>query len=203
MGFGMQKWIYSQRPRRAFTKFKRRSFETEEVFTTKDLNISGRIHKNPTKQDRKILLEKLNRNILRNKILSIIVIIVIISSVLILIIKLEPWTTKERTKEYLTIQLKEEHTRKTEVYQISLLYGQYNFKEGEYTLAKKDFQKALDIFPDDNLALEYLVKSYIKDCLENDKECEKTIHYLDKLIAKDPDNIEYNSFKIALENKLK
>jgi Tfp pilus assembly protein PilF len=148
-----------------------------------------------------LILERLRRTSLQKKLLNLLVAFAFIVLTIVIVINLEPWKSNEFSEQY-QIEQQEKHLRsKTEIFNMSLSYGIHHLNKGDLELAKREFHNALEVFPNNQKALEYLVKAYLQDCIANEINCEKTILYLDVLIEKEPDNIEYLSYKIRLENK--
>jgi cytochrome c-type biogenesis protein CcmH/NrfG len=201
MGLGMQKWIYTQRPRKPFSKLRKLSIVTDKRFAIDDLKVGGRTHKNPSKRDIKLVLERMGRTSLRNKLLNLLIAFAIILLTYVILIKYEPWKSTENTEQYLIQQQEKALQLKIENFNMSISYGKHYLNKGDFVLAKQEFHHALEVFPNNQETLEYLVKTYMQDCITNEVNCEKTLILLDKLIEKEPNNLEYLSYKISLENK--
>jgi tetratricopeptide (TPR) repeat protein len=116
---------------------------------------------------------------------------------------IEPWKAKSQNEQYLKNQRIKEMVEKTQTFDLSLSYGKNYLKKAEYDQAIKEFHFALEIFPENKEAAEYLVKAYVQDCKVNERNCKKAIEILDKLIGENPDNLEYQSYRISLEMKIK
>jgi hypothetical protein len=200
MGFGMQKWIYTQRPRKPFSKRRRVTGDTIEKYTANELKIAGRTHKSSTEKNRKIVLERIGRRSFNNKVVNICIAACIILLTILVLVELKPWAPTVNNEQYHIEQQKILDGEKKKSFNLSMAYGKNYLNKGDLVLAKQEFYNALEIFPDNTEALEYLIKSYVKDCIQNEVDCEKARLVLDKLIEKEPENIEYLSYRISLGN---
>ncbi len=203
MGFGMQNWIFRQRPRRAFSK-KRKSFgDTVPRKVAKDFYISGRTQKDPVygDQDKIYYLGRIRNRLFKDKIISLLISLILLSIGVALYIY-QPWKHFQISNEEFIAQQIKAIQEQREIFQMSVDYGNYYLASGEIASAINEFKHALKIFAENQEANEGLARAYLEDCLTNDKNCENASVLLDSLIAKYPYNSQYLSYKISLENKL-
>ncbi len=149
MGLGMQKWIYTQRPRRPFSKRKRAVGDTIEHHSIDELNIAGRTHQNIvyTEKEKQEVLQRIRRRSLNDKVISAILVISIISITVIVLINLRPWESTGITEQRILEEQREELTRKNEIFNLSMNYGDSYFKRGDFESAIEEYYHALEIFP--------------------------------------------------------
>ena len=203
MGFGMQNWIFKQRPRRAFSKIKKPSGDTVPRKVARDFQISGRTQKNPiyAEQDKKYYLRRIRNRLIKEKITSLLIALtILIIGVSISIY--QPWKKFQLTMDEFLVQQRDVKLEEKEIFEMSVDYGNYYLAGGEIASAINEFKHALKIFAENQEANEGLAKAYLQDCLTNDNNCENASILLDSLIAKYPYNSQYLSYKISLENKL-
>jgi len=201
MGFGMQKWIYTQRPRKPFSKQRRDAVDVHERYSVNETNISGRTRISPTDQDIKLVLDRIRKNSIKGKLINLLLAIAFIVLSVVILIKFEPWKSHKRSEHALMEEQKQALEEKIEIFNTFLAYGKYHLDKGETGMAIQEFHKCLDVFPDNMEALEYLTKTYMLNCVSMEIDCEEAMVYIDKLIEKDPDNMDYMSYRISIENK--
>lgn len=200
MGFGMQNWIFKQRPRRAFSKDRKPTGDTVPRLVTKEFNISGRTQKNLEQidQNKSYYLGRIRKRSIKEKIVSSLILVTIFLSVFLLY-KYQPWKRFEVSKEDVILAQQKAEQQKRAVFNMTLSYGNRKLVDGEIESAIKEFEHALKIFPNSLEAKVSLAKSYVLDCETNQNNCEKAKKLLDALIEKYPENYEYISYRFALE----
>ena len=89
MGFGMQDWIFKQRPRKPFSKVRKPSVDTIHRDSWNDLNIEGRTSKNieVARKSKQELLQKIHSRWIRGKIVNILILTSIFSIIILLLIR--------------------------------------------------------------------------------------------------------------------
>lgn len=200
MGFGMQKWIYSRRARKPFTRRSLETGDTVEKYTVGDLNIKGRTHRTHlSPEERKETLRRISRRSLNNKILNIIISVSLITITVVVLVNIKPWKANGFSEQYILDENRKELVEKSEVFELSMEYGKSYLKRNAYESAIKEFRHALKVFPEDKEALDYLVKAYVKDCISNDNNCDTAKKILSDLIRKYPENFDYMSYRISIE----
>jgi tetratricopeptide (TPR) repeat protein len=199
MGFGMQNWIFRQRPRKPFSKERKPMGDTINFDKWDDLNIEGRTNRNPELAEKDIEehLQEISNRRIKGKIYSGIILLFILS-LIIVFIKFKPWEKYKDKGQYFTEEHKKFEEENKQAFQLSLNFGEEHFAKGEFELAEKEFITALKIFPENLEASVGLAKSYLQDCLAYQKNCEKAKSEIDKLIEKYPENPEYISYSISL-----
>ncbi|MCK9451163.1 MAG: tetratricopeptide repeat protein [Bacteroidales bacterium] len=200
MGFGLQNWIFRQRPRPAFSKDRKPTGDTIPRLDTKEFSIAGRTQKNPEQieQNKRYYLDSIRKRSIKEKIVSSIILITILLSVFLLY-KHQPWKKYEVSNEDLILAQQRAEQQKKAVFEMTLSYGNRKLLGGEIESAIKEFEHALKIFPNSMEASEGVAKSYLLDCETNQNNCEKAKKLLDALIEKYPENYEYISYRFALE----
>lgn len=200
MGFGMQNWIFRQRPRRAFSKDRKPIADTVSRLATKEFSIPGRTQKSHEQinQNKKYYLDRIQKRSIKNRIVSFIILAIIFISILVLY-KYQPWKRFEVSKEDVLIAQQEAQTQKKTVFDMALSYGNRKLIDGEIESAIKEFKHALKIFPSNPEARLGLAKSYLLDCKTNQNNCDKAKLILDNLIKEYPENYEYISYRFSLK----
>lgn len=180
MGFGMQNWIFRQRPRRAFSKDRKPTGDTIPRLVTKEFNISGRAQKNPEQieQNKRYYLGRIRKRSIKDKIVSALILAAIFLSVFLLY-KFQPWKRFEVSKEDLILAQQNAEQRKKAAFDMTLSYGNRKLVDGEIESAIKEFEHALKIFPNSLEATVGLAKSYLMDCETNQNNCEKAVGCFD------------------------
>jgi len=201
MGFGMQKWIYNQRPRKLFGKRENKGgFDSiDSLFSSKDLNIEGRTIQK--KESREELLKLVREKALKSKVLNTIIVVCLIVIMALLLYIFKPWSL-QNSSNYIGQEERKFVEEKIEAFNISMEYGKYNLSKKAYSLAINDFNNALSLFPENSEALIFLTKSYLNDCLTNNNNCENAILKVEELLIRFPENAEFLSYKISIEEKI-
>jgi len=203
MGFGMQKWIYTRRPRKPFSKRYLSTTNSIDTNSSKDLNTSGRTTKNYiNSQDD--LHEKLKIDLKQSKrrntiYLFMALTLVILVSILVFYVK--PWNNVKKEELFLNDKKKNSDSNNKRLFDMSMSYGINYYKKGDYPSAIQEFYQAIEYYPENEMAMGFLIRSYVQDCLLNDRNCDKAKKLLDKEIIDNPDRIDYQSYMIRLNNK--
>ena len=201
MGFGMQNWIFRQRPRKAFSK-ERKSSGGEVNYTGSDeMDIEGRTRKNAELAEKEKLeyLQKISKRNFKEKIFAAIIFLSVVSGI-VLLIWLKPWHKIKYSDQYWMEDQVKINEEIRERFKLFMEYGDYFLENNEFERAGKEYGNALKLFPDDSAANVGFAKSYMQDCLLNHRNCDKAKSAIHKLIEKYPDNPEYISYGIGLEN---
>jgi len=180
MGFGMQNWIFRQRPRRAFSKDSKPTGDTVPRFVTKEFNISGRAQKNPEQieQNKRYYLGRIQKRSIKDKIVSALILAAIFLAISMLY-KYQPWKRFEVSKEAVILAQQNAEQRKKAAFDMTLSYGNRKLVDSEIESAIKEFEHALKIFPNSLEAKVGLAKSYLMDCETNQNNCEKAVGCFD------------------------
>lgn len=204
MGLGMQKWIYNQRIRKPFSSRNRKSVDTIDSYEVSDLNIKGRTSKRSLSEDeREKLYDRIRSRSLNAKILNTIIALVVIVTTVLLVTYYEPWNTAGYSESQIAAENNKVRIEKQQIYELAMSYGTYQLKRNDYPAAISEFNSALEAMPDDKEARSQLLTAYIQDCINNNNNCKNAEELLDSMIKDEPDNLDYQSYKIELENMTK
>lgn len=201
MGFGMQNWIFKQRPRRPFSKDRKPSGDTINNTEWGDLHIGGLASHNIELAEREKIefMQRIANRRKKEKIFTGIFLFFIISLLLILMFK-KPLQKITSSGQNLAEEQKQLDQDIQAQFILSMNYGIYYFENGEFDLAINEFSHALQFYPDNLDATVGLAKSYLQDCLLNRQNCKNAEASIIKLIEKYPENSEYLSYSISLES---
>ncbi len=201
MGLGMQRWIYTQMPRRPFSKKRRQVGDTNYRYSVDGPNISGRTHTDrSSNKDRQEILHRISRRAVNNKITSVIIIISIFIITTVILINYKPWITSLNAEHTIHEKQQKELAEKTHAYEFAMSYGKHFLKSGDYELAIVEFHNANRVFPDNKEAMDLLVMAYVQNCIANGNNCEKAETILDMALKKHPEDYNYLSYEISLMN---
>jgi|GEM_PF-2383060 len=199
MGFGLQKWIYTQKSRRPFSKNRLPVGDIiENTGIQKDsINVEGRTsaHVEEIDKNLNIISERIS---IRRKIgifhgyLIIISLIVFVSILAIKIIqfnhRLAP-LEKKSEKEIIEEQAK--------AFQMMIDYGDTYLKKKDFEKAISEYKQAVLLYPDKLTGEILLAKGYYLMCINSNQSCDTAIMHYSKLIEKYPDSTQY--YKIRAE----
>ena len=197
----MQRWIYTQRPRKPFTKRERVGGDTIPKFFTRDIIVSGRTHSHPSKKDIQANLNRIGNRSLKNRITNILIAVSIVALTTVVLIKYEPWNSSEFATRHYQEMENQAIQNKNAAYLLSMDFGKYHFAKGDIETAKIEFHKALELSPDSKEAMVFLCKAYLQDCLTNEVACAEAESYLNNWWRSDPENAELLSYKLSLDTK--
>lgn len=176
MGFGMQKWIYKQRPRKPFSQ-DRKPFcstlpdhEYQNAYTDNNIKLSVRISDNELSEeeihDQKVL--RRSKLFVRGTIITL-AIGLFLGLVSHFSFKEDNYFAKERIRQE-KIQERQviEHD---EAYEILIKSGKRAMESRRYDRAINEFNQALRISHDHLESRELLVDALILSCSEEGKNC--------------------------------
>ena len=89
MGFGMQRWIYTMRPRKPFSGKRQRGLDMDQDSPARRMNISGTATRNP-RQLRENINQRVNeigRKWLLDRIFNLVYVAILLGAVVYLLIK--------------------------------------------------------------------------------------------------------------------
>lgn len=181
MGFGMQKWIYTQRPRKPFSRNRKNSFSAIPSDSPREPHLDG--FENISASGRKELSKerKINWRIYRAT-NSLIVILIVAFAVLFIINQLHPFYTATKPLETIS----KDQLERYKAFNLSMEYGMNSLDKGDYNQAIKEFKNAQNIEPLNQLAFYALAKSYYLSCLSNDEYCDDAIQAYSSIINENP-----------------
>lgn len=206
LGFGLQKWIYTMKPRKPFMKrSKKVGYDTIETTENKEFKLKDSVSTNPD-----ILEDSINeskKRINRYFKLDFLNSLFIILSILVLSI-LAYWTIKnyesDTKRNNKTFKEREIREKNNAIYVLTES-GMYHLKNNEIENAIKDFKLALDIDSENLKALKYYIISLSVDCEKNSKNCENALEFYEKLkkIDKNAISEELEGRIVIVQEKLK
>ncbi len=181
MGFGMQKWIYKQRPRRPFSK-ERKSYcstlpdhEYQNAYTDNNIKLSGRISDNELSEEelheQKVL--KRSKLFIRGTFITL-AIGLFFGLISHFSLKEDNYFAKERTRH--EIIQKRQAFEHDEAYKLLIKSGKIAMENRRYDSAIKEFDQALKISHDHLESRELLVDALIHSCSEEGKNCDRAIN---------------------------
>ena len=173
-GFGLQKWIYKQRPRKPFSNNRKPSHDTTPIYH------------NEFKLKRDL-------NVTNNKLKAFITLLFLAGIVWAIVIMLS--NAKSRTSEYNQEFNKTIERTDNEIFNVLYKSGSLYYRNESWESAKSEFERALKIKPD-HIDLN---RKYITTLLfmaNSDSTYRKSaLNYINKLIIKYPDQTEFKSMK--------
>ena len=194
MGFGLQKWIYRQKPRKPFTKSNKPVGDTFEAtgYAKDELIISGRKSAHVEEIDERLherveRIESRRRASIINGSLIIIALLILLG---VIIYKSTHYDDIEIPKTE-PIKVKTVEETKAEAYQMILDYGNSFIKKKDYEKAIIEFKQAIKLYPYREEARIGLANAYYFLCIDLNLECEEAIRQYSNLLKKNPDSEEY------------
>ncbi len=202
MGFGMQKWIYSQKPRKPFSKERTPGYDTLPGHSNDEFSDGGLPSQNMESIDERISEGKfrIKSHWIRNRIGDFIIASVIIVIIILVIIRFVSQTGIWSSEDLSARQKAESETRRA--YELSMEYGIGHFEKGEHDEAIVEFKNALRLYPQDNVALDALAATYYKLCLTENRYCNEAILSYNQLINKGNQK-NYIQAKNVIKNHIK
>lgn len=185
LGFGLQKWIFTQRPRKPFSKETKSSCNTISQPELKGFNNLMSDSSNAETLDKKIQ-ERSKRMDERRIVSALVGLLFLAILVFLLYISFSGFSNAiKRSPE--SVKLAKEQVKKDNelAFDLAVKSGTNRLANGEYDLAIKELERALRLKPSDVDAERALAEAYNMTCLKSNKNCDKAIKMLTKLIALD------------------
>lgn len=151
MGFGMQKWIYTMRPRRPFSMDRKSSFTSVPVYKRE---FNGKDYRNKT---------------------SLFLGIVLMIVLLICAVSFYP-LFKSYHKEHRISILELERIQSEKAFNFLMESGRYRLRNNNFKGAYSEFELALAIFPDNKQAKSLYLETVFILCFNDNIHCEKLDH---------------------------
>jgi tetratricopeptide (TPR) repeat protein len=191
MGFGMQKWIYSRKPRKPFSKERTPGYDSLPGHANDEFSGCGVPSQNMESIDERIsmgkrrILRKWIRNRLGDLLLAAIILAIVVWIVIRLSSQIGIWSSDHQSA------MQKEAAEVRQSYALSMEYGITHFEKGEYEEAIREFKNAVRLNPKDTRALEALAGVYNTLCLNENRYCNDAILTYNQLIelGKRGDNI--------------
>lgn len=202
MGFGMQKWIYSQKPRKPFSKERTPGYDTLPGHANDEFSDGGLPSQNMESIDERISEGKLRirGHWIRNRIGDFIIASIIIAIIILVIIRLVSQSGIWSSEDLSTRQKAESESRKA--YELSMEYGISHFEKGEHDEAIVEFKNAIRLFPKETEALEALAGTYYTLCLTENRYCNEAIQSYNQL-SNTGNHKNYAKAKNVIRNHVK
>jgi len=198
MGFGLQKWIYSQKPRKPFKK-RESTLGQEYIDTERNFSIEGSFVPNPNGVEERIENSK-KRNRLKSKlekIQSIIFLIMFFFLAIIIIIYIRKPTYNNNQEGVIIID--EEYNKEIQRdINLFIKTGKDNLEWNYINSSIEEFERALKLDPNNIEALNYYVLALSIDCEQNNKNCDKAMEFYEKIKSIDESKI-IEGLKIRIE----
>lgn len=185
LGFGLQKWIYTQRPRKPFSKEMKSSCNTISQAELKGFDNLMSDSGNTDALDKKIQ-ERSKRMDERRIVGALVGLLFLAILVFMLYISFSGFSNAiKRSPE--SVKLAKEQVKKDNelAFDLALKSGTNRLANGQYDLAIKELERALRLKPSDVDAERALAEAYNMTCLKSNKNCDKGIKVYTKLIAID------------------
>lgn len=167
MGFGMQKWIYKQRPRKPFSTARKKSNDT--------------IIRN--KRDSFVLVNR-DKSFFISGFVRFLLGIVIVLAFIFSIKKL--LTTYPTSNYYYNHQV-----IKQEALNLHFEYADYYMQNKDYGFASIEYLNILDKYPNNEKAIKGASKSLYLDCVIYNYNCNKAIDFFNQIIENQPTSNYY------------
>lgn len=206
MGFGLQKWIYTMKPRKPFKKGnKSPAYDSEEFLNPQEFRPSSTATTNPEILEKRIQASK-KRIIFRARVgrfYSVLIVAGIfgISAVVYQIISNHMSNLRENHNVVLRLMTIEEENALS----VFIESGMLNMKNNEIEDAISNFKHALYLDPENELALYNITLALSIDCELNTRNCDETFEYFGRLKKLDEGLIteELEVRMVVIEEKLK
>lgn len=206
MGFGLQQWIYSMKPRKPFKKGnKSPAYDSEEFLNSQEFRPSSTSTTNPDILEGRIQASQ-KRIALRVKVGRIYSILIIagilgISALVYQIISNYMSKVQENHNVVLRLMTIEEENALA----VFIESGMFNMKNNEIEDAISNFKHALYLDPENELALYNITFALSIDCELNTRNCDETFEYFERLKKLDKGLIseELEVRMVVIEEKLR
>lgn len=181
MGFGLQRWIYAARPRKAFSKERKAAGDYLPDYHAPEMHVSGVTKRNTEDIDWEIkqMKVKIRRKWIADRILGGVLILVILAFLVYLASTLFSFTDLWVTDE------QKERSKKESGHELCLVYGNQYLEAGEFENAIAEYRNALQLKPDDSLSTALLAKAYYYSCLNSGTYCAEALSLYNNMIAND------------------
>ncbi len=198
MGFGMQKWIYNMKPRKAFQKRRRAVGDTIDVYKSH----TSVYEKSPEERKSKRLFrykeaEHKSGNIYLRLLKFLIPTFIIIYGGFKMFDSITRNDNAQPTSEEIKHSNKDIRT-----YNYLVRNGYIFIHNNEPEKAIKEFEYALSLIPGDQYALYGFAKARAMNCANNNSECGLALYHLDKMIKMMPDSLELYKLRSKIHLKM-
>jgi tetratricopeptide (TPR) repeat protein len=206
MGFGLQKWIYTMKPRKPFKKRSENfGYETNESHERR-FKLKEQTLANPERLDERINKDRkrIKLNIKLDRIHSIIYIISLFVIAIVVFVGVRDFGVSQSQENYRIIKSRQAQEKERSL-SFLLKSGIYYLNNTEIESAIKEFELALGVDPTSSDALYYYVLSLSVDCELSNRNCERALEFFEKLKKIDNNKIteELEVRIVIVEEKMK
>jgi tetratricopeptide (TPR) repeat protein len=207
MGFGLQKWIYQMKPRKPFKKGNKiAGYETQDIHNQKEFNLKETYSTNPEIIENR-LKEAKKKSLLnwRKQLAYSVLVVFALMSVFALIYYGKSDSIFSGSQDQYKLMAQKDRQEKAEALDLLIKTGKHHLYNNEIENAITNFKLALNIDPDNSLALYNLILALSVDCENNSNNCEEAIEYYIKLKKLDKNQIseELETRMVMVEEKIK
>jgi tetratricopeptide (TPR) repeat protein len=206
MGFGLQKWIYTMKPRKLFKKGnKKPGYETTEFLKPREFRLSETTINNPEILEERIKASKkrIAFRVKVGRIYSVLIIAGILGVIVLVYIGISEYMSKfqENHNAVLILNTIEEENAVVVFIESGILH----LKNSEIENAINDFKLALSIDPYNKTALYNITLAFSIDCEINARNCDETFEYFERLKKLDEGSVseELEVRMVVIEEKMK
>lgn len=178
MGFGLQKWIYTLKPRRPFSMERKPTGDTLPEY-----HREFKIKPATGQTDSRI-----------KALFTLFLLAVLLAVTGLLIIRFSN-TTSTNYKNYQKVLQNED----VNGFQVLFKTGLYYYEKGEWNLALSEFELALKLQPENEELQRYYAFTLLQISSKNPEETAKAIQIVNQLLAKYPENAGFLKIKSELE----
>jgi tetratricopeptide (TPR) repeat protein len=207
MGFGLQKWIYQMKPRKPFKKGNKiAGYETQDIHNQKEFNLKETYSTNPEIIENRLKEAKKKSliNWRKQKFYGLLIVLALIS-VFALIYFNASYFNNSASHDHYKLMAKKDQQEKADALILLIKTGKHHLYNNEIENAITNFKLALNIDPDNSVALYNLILALSVDCENNSNNCEEAIEYYGKLKKLDKNQIseELESRMVMVEEIIK
>ncbi len=206
MGFGLQKWIYTMKPRKPFKKGnKKAGYESIEFLNPQEFKPSETTINNPeiVEQRLKKSKKRIALSVCKGKIYSVLIVMGLMVIFALVYLGISDYMLKyqENYEVIVLTNTKEEQTALAVFIESGILH----LKSNEIEAAIADFEAALYLDPENKIALYNITLAFSLDCEINARNCEETFKYFEKLKTLDEGLIseELEVRMVVIEEKIR
>lgn len=192
MGFGLNKWVYKQRPRKFFSKERKPvadtipKHETRSVYSSDSPQLIGRLKEQQSEEEIKEK-EFVRRT---NKIYRIIIYCAVLFLVIYIAVNYHKSKDSRQKAAQARLEMLKERKRQeiANSLQMRYDYGQNYIQNQDYKRAVNEFRSLVDVAPNDTRALDAYANALYLNCLNDSMNCDQALIQYQRLIKHRPTN---------------
>ena len=185
MGFGLNKWVYKQRPRKFFSKERKPigdtlpKHNTGGVFNNDNPQLTGRLNEQQTAEE--IAEKQFTRR--TNIVYRIIIYLALFAFTLFVIMNYNSSKESRQAAAQARFDMikEREQQEKARSYQLIFDYGMNNLNQQDYKRAIKEFEHFITLQPHSIKGKEALANALYHYCMEENMDCKKALVQYKKL----------------------